>query len=110
MKGTAWIGAPQEFLFFKFCFGPEMLKTVQTQSENRAGTLTWEKKLRKKKIGNVIEKEATRGISCARRSGGPLGRSSFPANASILRLLLTAVPGGSSSLTDKIKILKWNLI
>lgn len=64
------------------------------------------KKEKKKKKGNVIEKQATRGILCACRTGAPLGRSSFPANASILRLLLTALPEGSSSLTDKIKLLK----
>lgn len=90
---------------------PRVTKDCPNTIKKQAGTPAWEKEKKKRKKKRKCNWETGHSGHLVRlSSGGPLGRSSFPANASILRLLLTALPGGSSSLTDKIKLLKWNLI
>lgn len=101
-KKTARMCLPVGSLISSY-YGLKWLNSIQTKS-----TIGWGPRRK----ASVIEKRPTPGVLCACSflESRPLGRSPFPADASILRALPTPIPRGCASLTDKIKLLKWNLI
>lgn len=73
-------------------FWPRVTKDCPNTIRKRAGTLAWEKKLKKK--GNVIEKRATRGILCACLTGGPTWQELIPCQCFNFAFVTDGTPRG----------------